>query len=115
MMALKTYNKKITLFNDANYNVSVELDGISCIMYFVWNQKTQRFHATLVKQDGTEVFVGVQINSLSLFPLHSSMAQNGFLGTFVLSPLDEATPETADTYRNWANYFVLMYQINVEV
>lgn len=114
-MSVLTYNKNITLFNDASYNVSVELDGLSCVMAFVWNEKTKRFHATLTRQDGTEVFTGVQVNSLTIFPIHSLMAQNGFLGTFVLSPLEADTPETDETYRNWADYFALMYQISVEV
>jgi len=109
-MNVITYNKRIALFDDANYRVSVELDGISCIMSFVWNERTKRFHASLSKQDGTDIFTGIQINSLSFFPLNSNLKANKLLGVFVLVPFDEGFVESDETYRNWSSYFTLVYK-----
>lgn len=113
-MDIISYNKRIALFNDAYYRVAVELDGFSCTMTFVWNERTKRFHASLFKQDGTEVFTGVKVNSLSFFPLNSNLKANGFLGLFVLTPFDPLLVESDDVYRSWADYFTLVYRTDLD-
>ena len=112
-MNILTYNKLITLFNDAYYKVSLELDGASYEMSFLWNDRTKRYHATLIKQNGVEVFTGVQVNMLSAFPITSTASENGLTGSFILCPLDPSYVESDETYRSWADYFVLMYRIRV--
>jgi hypothetical protein len=112
-MGILSYNKVIDLFNDPYYSVSLQLDGNSYEMSFLWNERTKRFHATLTKQNGVEIFAGIQVNMLTDFPAVSIAKENGLTGSFILCPLDPAFVESDETYRSWADYFVLMYKIRV--
>lgn len=112
-MSILSYNKIIDLFNDPYYSVSLQLDGDSYEMSFLWNERTKRFHATLTKQNGVEIFTGIQVNMLTDFPAVSTAKENGLTGSFILCPLDTTFVETDETYRSWVDYFVLMYKIRV--
>ena len=50
---------------------------------------------------------------LTDFPAVSTARNNGLTGSFILCPLDPTFVETDETYRSWADYFVLMYKIRV--
>ena len=115
MTTLRTYNKRIAITNDAYFSVNIELDSISCVMDFVWNNKTKRYHTSLSKKNGDVVFEGVAVHSASFFPLNSVMAQNGFLGMFTLYPNNISVPVTDEAYRNWAEYYTLVYELTLEV
>jgi hypothetical protein len=115
MTTLRTYNKRIAITNDAYFSVNIELENISCVMDFVWNNKTKRYHTSLSKKNGDVVFEGVAINAASFFPLNSLMAQNGLLGTFTLYPNNVSVAVSDETYRNWADYYTLVYELTLVV
>ena len=106
-----TIFRNIEIYNKAYFSVSLTLDNQSVNMSFVWNDKTKRYHATLVKTNGTVVFEGLAVNTLTDFPLNHSMFNNSLYGRFVLYPLDDGLVETEDTMKNWRDYYFLVYKI----
>jgi len=108
------YTKLIPLFNDAFYTMDVSLEGIPFKLTFIWNERLGRYCANLKKTDGTVVFEGVVFNQQTMLPMLSTMKQNGLNGYFLLAPLSENTGDDIETYRYWADYFFLIYNVGVE-
>ena len=79
-----TIFRNIEIYNKAYFSVNLTLDNQSVNMSFVWNDKTKRYHATLIKTNGTVVFQGVAVNTLTNFPLSNLMFNNSLYGRFVL-------------------------------
>lgn len=113
-MSSTSYIKNIQLFSEPNYKVDITLESNAFKLNFVWNERLKRYSFDLLKSDGTPVFEGLILSEGRMTPLaNSNMNLYGLHGYFLLSPLDSSLTITDEFYRDWANYFILTYSIDI--
>lgn len=110
-MEVNAVHKSIDIYNEVNFKVNVVLEKQSCTMLFIWNDKLKRYMSTLTKTNGTVLFEGVSVNPNSIFPINSTLKQNGLNGYFTLHSFDSDMVDTEETIKNWKDYYFLFYTV----